>query len=199
VAGLISTNAERACALARDYPSNPVFLEMSNLDEIELALFRHAKHKEELKNLHLILPPTRTISGLLGLKKDIAGEGISRSKQTMFYFPIAFPSNVVLLDRFFEAGLDGVVFDGKKLAEEFLGTNAFEGDLDDSVLWALDFVCELCRRAGLAIVYSGFVDDKLIERLFEKGIRHIVTDSSDSETMLFSLMNAENKLLNNRV
>jgi hypothetical protein len=193
--GLIASSAERAASLARDFPSKTTLLELSAVNEDELSVFRRAKYKENLSNLHLILPPVRTVDGLRQLKKVISGEGLTRGYRLKFYFRLFFPANVVLFEKFAELGVDGVVFDSQYLAQGFLGTQE-SVKADDSVLWALNVVRQHCQEADLDLLFrSNNPEEDLIADVMGKGITQIVIDISDEKALLKVLSSTEERLL----
>jgi hypothetical protein len=196
--GLISTTADCAVALAQEFPSKPVLLELEAVVEDEIATFRRAKYKDGLRNLHLILPLVRTADGLRDMKRVIAGEGIRRGPHLKLYFRIAFPANVVLLERFIELEVDGVIFEGQTLAQGLLGTRELV-KADDSILWALDTAWQSSRKANLDFLcYGGDLEAGMIADILGRGVTQIVVDASDEKRLLDILSSTEERLLGDK-
>jgi len=172
-----------------------VLFALETIDEDELSVIRRAKHKEKKKNLHLILPPARTVDGLREMKRGVAGEGLPRSPQLKLYFRVSFPANVVLLDRFLELEMDGVVFDAKSLIQGFLRTQE-PVEPDDSLLWALDEVQRKCKRTNLKLLYLGeSLSEEVLANLLRKGVTRVVVDVADEEALLSTLITVEGRML----
>src|SRR3972149_1219729 len=118
------------------FPQNPVlfFLEPFNFDQLDA--FREGKRKVGLKNLHLILPPVRTVDGMRELKRYLSGEKIQRGPNLKFFFQVAYPSNVILMEQFLRIGVDGAILNEEELSRSLLGTTE-RGEPDESLLWAV--------------------------------------------------------------
>ncbi|KKS74486.1 MAG: Phosphoenolpyruvate synthase, partial [Candidatus Gottesmanbacteria bacterium GW2011_GWC2_42_8] len=99
------------------YMSDP---EVFNL---ELETIKMVRNKHGLKNLWLMLPFVRTVRELTEVKKIIAGSGLSRSASFKLWMMVEIPSNVILLDKFCEAGIDGVSIGSNDLTMLILGTD----------------------------------------------------------------------------
>jgi len=195
VEGIISPAVDDVVKLAKEFPEKQVLLALETIDENELSVIRRAKHKEKKKNLHLILPPARTVDGLREMKRGVAGEGLPRSPQLKFYFRVAFPANVVLLDRFLDLEMDGVVFDATRLTQGFLGTQR-PVELDDSLLWALSEVQQGCRKVGADLLYfSDTLGGELLTDLLKKGVVQIVVNAVNEKALLSLLADVEGRVL----
>ena len=193
-AGLIVPDASNATFLAREFPTKPVLLALNTVNANELAIVREAKHREKQDNLHLILPPVRTVNGLSGLKRALAGEGLPRGSQLKYYFRISFPANAVLISRFLEVGIDGAVFDTKNLIRGFLGTEEIV-TADDSLLWAINEVQRSCKDAGVNLLYlADPIHEELLAYLLKGGLTHFIVDVSKKKDLLTTLAALEEKI-----
>lgn len=154
LSGFVSQEAAWAVKLAERFPKQQVLLLLNNPDLEALERFRAGRFKLGLKNLHLVLPPVRTLDGMQEIKRFISGEGIRRGPNLKFYLRLFYPSNVVLLENFLEAGIDGVVFDEESLTKGMLGTKEAV-EPDESLLWALKETNRKCRGQKMEMLYFG--------------------------------------------
>lgn len=140
---------------------------------LELEAIKMVRNKMGYKNLHLMIPFVRTVDELLKVKRIIAASGLSRSNSFKLWMMVEIPSNVILLEDFIAAGIDGVSIGSNDLTMLILGTDrdneTVAPEFDErnpAVLWALERVvktaakhnitCSLCGQA--ASMYPDLVD-----------------------------------------
>lgn len=152
IGGVVVRDAKLAAELAGRFSPKPVlfFLEPFNFNQLDY--FREGKRKVGLKNLHLILPPVRTVDGMRELKRYLSGERIQRGPNLKFFFQVAYPSNIILMEQFLRIGVDGVILNEDELSRSLLGT-AERVEPDESMLWALKESSRQCQLEGVEILY----------------------------------------------
>jgi pyruvate, water dikinase len=140
---------------------------------LELEAIKLVRNKYGFKNLHLMIPFVRTVDELIKVKSIIAGSGLSRSNSFKLWMMVEIPSNVILLEDFIAAGIDGVSIGSNDLTMLILGTDrdneTVAPEFDErnpAVLWALERVvktaakhhitCSLCGQA--ASLYPDLID-----------------------------------------
>jgi len=193
--GLVATSSGQAVSLAEAFPNKPVLLELGAVNESELGVIRRSRHKDGRRNLHLLLPAVRTVEGLRGVKRAVAGEGLHRGPHLKFYLRLVFPANIVLLKRFLEVGIDGAVFDAPSLARYFLGTQN-PAEASDSVLWAVRTARDVCRASGIKFLYYGErLEGDLVNELLRRGVDCLVVDVEREEELLSVLSCVEREML----
>jgi len=172
---------------------------------LELEAIKLVRNKYGYKNLHLMIPFVRTVDELIKVKRIIAASGLSRSNSFKLWMMVEIPSNVILLEDFIAAGIDGVSIGSNDLTMLILGTDrdneTVASEFDErnpAVLWALEHVvktaakkhitCSLCGQAA-----SQYPD--LIEKLVSWGITSVSVspDAVDNTRRVISLF--EKKLL----
>jgi hypothetical protein len=126
------------------------FLEPFNFDQLDA--FREGKRKIGLKNLHLVLPPVRTVDGMRELKRYLSGEKIQRGPNLKFFFQVAYPSNVILMEQFLRIGVDGIILNEEELARSLLGTTE-RVEPDESLLWAIKESRRQSQLDGVELLY----------------------------------------------
>jgi pyruvate,water dikinase len=163
------------------------------------------RNKYGYKNLHLMIPFVRTVDELIKVKRIIAASGLSRSNTFKLWMMVEIPSNVILLEDFIAAGIDGVSIGSNDLTMLILGTDrdneTVAPEFDErnpAVLWALEHVvktaakkhitCSLCGQAA-----SQYPD--LIEKLVSWGITSVSVspDAVDNTRRVIALF--EKRLL----
>jgi len=172
---------------------------------LELEAIKIVRNKYGYKNLHLMIPFVRTVDELIKVKRIIAASGLSRSNSFKLWMMVEIPSNVILLEDFIAAGIDGVSIGSNDLTMLILGTDrdnetvAQEFDeRNPAVLWALEHVvktsakhhitCSLCGQAA-----SQYPD--LVDKLVSWGITSVSVspDAVDNTRRVIALI--EKRLL----
>lgn len=176
--------------------------------KLELAAIKRVREKEGLNNLNLMIPFVRTISELESVKKIISGEGLRRSHTFKLFMMVEIPSNVILIEDFIAAGIDGVSIGSNDLTMLILGTDRDNEEVapefderDPAVLWALERVITACRKKGIMVSICGqapSVYPSLVENLVSWGINSISVspDAIDNTRRIIYL--AEEKVVTKR-
>lgn len=159
------------------------YIQDESVFNLELEAIKMVRNKWGYKNLHLMVPFVRTVDELIKVKRIIAASGLSRSNNFKLWMMVEIPANVVLLDEFIKAGIDGVSIGSNDLTMLMLGTDRDNemvapefNEKNPAVLWALEHVvrtaskhhitCSLCGQAA-----SMYPD--LVEKLVSWGITSV--------------------------
>ncbi len=151
--------------------------------QLELEAIKMVRNKMGLKNVWLMLPFVRTVDELVSVKKILSANGIYRSPSFKLWMMCEVPSNVILLERYIEEGIDGVSIGSNDLTMLILGTDRDNSDVasvfneqDPAVLWALEHVIRTCHKYKIPSSLCGqaaSVYPSLLEKLVKWGITSI--------------------------
>lgn len=151
--------------------------------QMELEAIKKVRNTLGFKNLHLMIPFVRTPRQLLEVKKIIASAGLLRSPTFKLYMMVEIPSNVILLDKFIDVGIDGISIGSNDLTMLTLGLDRDNGEvaadfneLDPSVLWSLRRVIKKAKARGITSSICGQAPSNhpdLVEKLVKWGITAI--------------------------
>lgn len=172
---------------------------------LELEAIKQVRNKYGYKNLHLMIPFVRTVDELIKVKKIISASGLTRSNTFKLWMMVEIPSNVILLEDFIAAGIDGVSIGSNDLTMLILGTDrdneTVASEFDErnpAVLWALEHVvktaakhhitCSLCGQA--ASLYPDLVD-----KLVSWGITSVSVSPDAVDNTRRVVAHIENRLL----
>jgi pyruvate,water dikinase len=152
-------------------------------DVFKLELEAIKKVREKYKNLWVMLPFVRTVSGLLQTKKMMEEEGLVRSDDFKLWMMVEVPSNVLLIEKFLTAGVDGVSIGSNDLTQLVLGADRDNERLaetfderDEAVMVALERVITAAKAMGVTSSICGqapSVYPELTEKLVEWGITSV--------------------------
>ena len=150
---------------------------------MELEAIKKVRNVMGLKNLHLMIPFVRTPRQLLEVKKIIASAGLLRSPTFKLYMMAEIPSNVILLDKFIDVGIDGISIGSNDLTMLTLGLDRDNAEvakdfseLDPAVLWSLRRLIKKAKKRGITASICGQAPSNhpdLVEKLVKWGITAI--------------------------
>ncbi len=160
--------------------------------KLEIEAIKHIRNKKNLKNLWVMIPFVRTVKELIEVKKILSSAGLHRSPTFQLWMMVEIPSNVILLEKFIEVGIDGVSIGSNDLTMLLLGTDRDNSEVarefneqDDTVMWALEHIIKTCHKHGVKASICGQAPSlypNLLEKLVKFGITSvsIAPDAIDS-------------------
>jgi len=172
---------------------------------LELEAIKKVRNKFGLKNIWLMLPFVRTVKELADVKKLIALNGLSRSPSFKLWMMVEIPSNVILLDKFIEQGIDGVSIGSNDLTMLILGTDRDNSEVapefdeqNDAVLWALEKIIKTCHKYKITSSICGQAPSDypdLVEKLVKWGVTSISVNPDTIEKTRQTVYEAEKKII----
>ena len=176
--------------------------------ELELEAIKRVRNKLGFKNLWLMIPFIHTPQELAEVKKIIAGAGLSRGSSFKLWMMVEIPSNVILLEKFLELGIDGVSIGSNDLTMLVLGVDRDNSEVasvfnerDPAVLWALERVIKTCHTFNVTSSICGQAPSdypELVEKLVHWGITSISVNRDVLGQVRETIYDAEKKLVNKK-
>ena len=171
---------------------------------LELKAVKTVRQKLNYTNLHLMLPFVRTVDELVKVKRIIAAHGLSRSANFKLWLMVEIPSNVVLLEEFIQAGIDGVSIGSNDLTMLMLGVDRDNSEvapaydeLNPAVLWALEKTIRTCHKFRVTSSICGqapSLHPELTEKLINWGITSVSVTPDMIDQTREIIARAENRL-----
>lgn len=131
-------------------------------DMFALELEAIKKVRQTHENLWLMIPFVRTIDEFNKVKELIEKSGLERSNDFKLWMMAEIPSNVILMDKFAELGIDGVSIGSNDLTQLTLGIDrdnekiADEFDeRDESVQLSIAHIIKTCRKHHITVSICG--------------------------------------------
>lgn len=150
---------------------------------MELEAIKMVRNKNNLKNLWLMIPFVRTPHELAQVKKIISDHGLLRSPTFKLFMMVEIPSNIILLDKFIDVGIDGISIGSNDLTMLTLGLDRDNGEvakdfneMDPAVLWSLKRAVTKARKRGISASICGQAPSnypELVEKLVKWGVTSI--------------------------
>jgi len=177
---------------------------ITDVEVFKLELEAIKKVRKEHKNLWVMLPFVRTVDELIRTKRIIEAEGLKRSEEFKLWMMVEVPSNVLILEKFLEVGIDGVSIGSNDLTQLILGidrdSEKLAGTFDErneAVLVALERVIKVARKMGVTSSICGqapSVYPELTEKLVKWGITSVSISPDMIGTTREIIARAEAKL-----
>ncbi len=177
--------------------------------ELELEAIKTVRNVYGYKNLHLMLPFVRTVDELMEIKKIIGICGLLRSPSFKLWMMVEIPSNVILIDKFCEAGIDGISIGSNDLTMLILGTDRdnseVAGEFDErneAVVWAIERVIKACHKYKITSSICGQAASdypELVEKMVSWGITSVSVNPDAYNHIKETVYEAEKKLVSKKI
>jgi pyruvate,water dikinase len=115
--------------------------------------------------------------------KIMAGEGLKRSEKFKLWMMCEVPSNVILLDKFLDLGIDGISIGSNDLTQLTLGIDRDSSKLaatfderNEAVMMSIEKVVKGCKARGVTCSICGqapSVYPEITEKLVEWGVTSV--------------------------
>jgi pyruvate,water dikinase len=160
--------------------------------------------REKYKNLWVMIPFVRTPLEMAGVKDLLAAEGLHQSQDFRLWMMVEVPSNVFLIDKFLDVGIDGISIGSNDLTQLILGIDRDSQKLEkqfdernEAVLMALERVIKATAKRGVTSSICGqapsFYPD-LTEKLVGWGITSVSVNPDVLEKTREIIAAAEQRL-----
>ncbi len=173
--------------------------------ELELEAIKTVRNKMGYKNLHMMIPFVRTPKELADVKKIISANDLTRSGSFKLWLMVEIPTNVIRIDDFLDAGIDGVSIGSNDLTMLMLGTDRDNSDvahdfseLDPTLLWAFEHVITACNKRGITSSMCGQAPSdypELVEKLVSWGITSVSVNPDALDNVRETIAAAERRLV----
>jgi pyruvate, water dikinase len=159
------------------------YIQSQDVFAMELEAIKMVRNKYGYKNLWLMIPFVRTPHELIEVKTIVAQNGLLRSPSFKFYMMAEIPSNVILLDKFIDVGIDGISIGSNDLTMLTLGLDRDNNEvapsfneMDPAVLWSLKRLITKSKKRGISCSICGQAPSnypELVEKLVKWGATSI--------------------------
>lgn len=173
--------------------------------KLELAAIKKVREKMGLNNLRLMLPFVRTVNELNIVKKIIHDEGLRRSHTFKLFMMVEIPSNVILIQDFIDAGIDGVSIGSNDLTMLTLGVDRDNEEVavefneqNAALLWSFERVIKAARESEIEVGICGQAPSEypeLVEKLVSWGINSISVSPDAIDKTRLIISEVEKKLV----
>jgi len=153
---------------------------VDDVDVFKLEVEAIKRVRREYKNLWVMIPFVRTPAELAGVRDLMAQNGLTQSEDFKLWMMAEVPSNVFILDRFIDVGIDGISIGSNDLTQLILGIDRDSERLaklfderNEAVMIGLEKLITTARRRGITSSICGQAPSdypELAQKLVEWGI-----------------------------
>jgi pyruvate,water dikinase len=168
------------------------YIKEPDVFKLELDAIKKVRDGYDLKSLHVMIPFVRTVKEFLEIKALMEASGLRQSNDFKLWIMVEVPSAVILLERFCQAGIDGVSIGSNDLTQLTLGLDRDNQTLakdfderDDAVVASLEHICKICRKYNVTVSCCGQAPSVFPE-LTELLVRNGATSVSVSPDVVLS-------------
>jgi pyruvate,water dikinase len=153
---------------------------VDDVDVFKLEVEAIKRVRSEYKNLWVMIPFVRTPAELAGVRDLMAKNGLVQAEDFKLWMMAEVPSNVFILDRFIDVGIDGISIGSNDLTQLILGIDRDSERLaklfderNEAVMIGLEKLITTARRRGITSSICGQAPSdypELAQKLVEWGI-----------------------------
>ncbi len=177
---------------------------ITDIETFKLELAAIKKVRERFKNLWIMIPFVRTVAELRGTIEIMATEGLRRSDDLKIWMMVEVPSNVILLEKFIEVGIDGISIGSNDLTQLTLGIDRDSAKLadtfderDEAVMASLERAVKVAGSMGITSSICGqapSVYPEITEKLVSWGVTSVSVSPDMIDVTREIIARAEAKL-----
>ncbi|MBI2288515.1 MAG: phosphoenolpyruvate synthase [Chloroflexi bacterium] len=156
---------------------------ITDIETFKLELEAIKKVRKQYNNLWVMIPFVRTVNELTQTLKIMEAEGLKRSADFKIWMMVEVPSNIILLEKFIAAGIDGISIGSNDLTQLTLGIDRDSAKLsetfderDEAVVLSLERAVKVSKKLGITSSICGqapSVYPELTKKLVEWGITSV--------------------------
>lgn len=178
-------------------------LHQKSLLDPMLTALDFARHKKNLGNVHVVIPYVRCVNELLQIKRELAVKKLMRKNSLQIWVEMCVPENIVNIEHYLIAGIDGVVLNLDELSAHIGGYDPQEAEMvfyrneADALLKFLEDAIKLMHKSKIPFTAYGSLCfyPKVLEYLVEKGVYGIVAERYDVHCAYDLLRQTEKRIV----
>lgn len=161
------------------------------------------RFKKGLTNIHIIIPFVRGVNELLKIKRELAVKKLARKNSLGHWMEVAVPENIINMEEYLIAGIDGVVLNLNELISHLNGFDSSEGELAfykqevEGLLKFMEDGIRLLHKSKVPFIAYGSLTfyPKVLEFLVEKGVMGVVAERYEAHSAKDLLYQTERRMI----
>ncbi len=178
-------------------------LHQKNLFDPLAEALDFARHKKGLTNVHVVIPFVRGVNELLQIKRDLAVKKLMRKNSLQIWMEIATPENIINLEDYLLAGIDGVVLNLDELVSFLNGFDNTQEEMSfykkeiNGLLKFLEDGLKLLHKSKIPFIVSGSLSlyPQVLDFLVEKGVYGVVVEKYEAHSAKDLLYQTEKRII----
>jgi len=138
------------------------YIKEPDIFRLECRAIRKVREEYGLKNVWVMVPFVRRVEEFIQAKRIMEEEGLKQGPDFKVWIMVEVPSTVLLIDKFIEAGIDGVSFGTNDLTMLILGIDRDDAAVQEiydernlAVRRAISHVIRVCKKHGVTTSVCG--------------------------------------------
>ncbi len=138
------------------------YIKEPDIFRLECRAIKKVREEYGLKNVWVMVPFVRRVEEFVQAKKIMEEEGLKQGPDFKVWIMVEVPSTVLLIDKFVEAGIDGVSFGTNDLTMLILGIDRDDAAVQEiydernlAVRRAISHVIRVCKKHGVTTSVCG--------------------------------------------
>lgn len=161
------------------------------------------RHKRGLTNVHIVIPFVRGVNEFLQIKRELAVKKLSRKNSLELWMEVAVPENIINLEDYLVAGLDGVILNLDELVSFMNGFDNTQEEMTfykkevNGLLKFLEDSLKLLHKSKIPFIAAGTLSlyPQVLEFLVEKGVYGIVAERYEAPSAKDLLHQTEKRVI----
>ncbi|MFH1662850.1 MAG: phosphoenolpyruvate synthase [Chloroflexota bacterium] len=177
---------------------------ITDIETFKLEIEAIKKVRIKYKNLWVMIPFVRTVDELRRTKDILESEGLKRSDDFKLWMMVEVPSNIFIMEKFLEVGIDGISIGSNDLTQLTLGIDRDSARLaktfderNEAVMIALERAIKVSKSMGVTSSICGQAPSdypELTEKLVSWGITSVSVNPDVIGSVRAIIAKAEAKL-----
>ena len=177
---------------------------ISDIDTFKLEIEAIKRVRKDYKNLWVMIPFVRTVDELQRTKDILESEGLKRSEDFKLWMMVEVPSNIFIMEKFLEVGIDGISIGSNDLTQLTLGIDRDSARLaktfderNEAVMVALERAIKVSGSMGVTSSICGQAPSdypEFTQKLVSWGITSISVNPDVIGSVRATIAKAEAKL-----
>ncbi len=177
---------------------------ITDIDTFKLEIEAIKRVRKDYTNLWVMIPFVRTVDELKRTKDILESEGLKRSNDFKLWMMVEVPSNIFLMEKFLEVGIDGISIGSNDLTQLILGIDRDSAKLaktfderNEAVLIALERAIKVSKSMGVTSSICGQAPSdypELTKKLVSWGITSVSVNPDVIGSTRATIAKAEAKL-----
>ena len=176
---------------------------------LELEAIKTVREVYDLKNLWIMIPFVRTVEEMKKSMELIRQNGLVQGPDFKIWMMCEIPSNVILLEKFIDLGIDGVSIGSNDLTQLVLGVDRDNQTLaetfderDEAVTSCIQYVIKTCRKRNITCSICGqapSIYPEITEMMVKAGTTSVSVTPDMAIATKKIIASVEKKLLLNNI
>ncbi len=193
-----------SCPVIYELPNVPYLTHQKAILDEAARIFLFVRNKKSVTNIEIAVPATRSVDELLQIKRELAAREITRKGSLKIWWEAGTPENLINLENYLEAGMDGVILNLDVLHQLLEGYKSKEENSKQTQALTkfTEPALKILHKAKIPVLAKGemALGTDMLNWLLKSGVWGVVANSAlEAENLPEYLAWTEKRLVNGLV